>query len=300
VAAEDQRSNHDDPAKFGEPQQRYNAAVGDRRDRSRRVGGRRRRSRAAQEYALLATLLSRSPDDRMLGRLALLRGDASPLGAAHTALAEAAAKANAKSVKAEYFDLFDGLGRNGFLPYAFYYLTGSLYGRPLARLRQAHQRLGIEWAEHLSEPILGELMASLAGGQIAVPVEGEREIFETHLAPWIGRFFADLERAESASFLRARGRARQARSWRLRPRPSGDAATITAYYEEICGGAAHDISGRPMVAKEPGTSVSLTSSSCSGLVFGPSCRDQVWSWLAGDSKNDHHRDKTAEQTPAGC
>src|SRR6195256_1561388 len=152
----------------------------------------------AQQYALLATLLLRSPDDRMLGCLALLRGDGSPLGAAHTALAEAAAKADAKSVKAEYFDLFDGLGGSGFLPYASYYLTGSLYGRPLARLRQAFQRLGIEPAEHLSEPedhaaILCELMASLVGGQIAAPAEAEREIFETHLAPWIGRFFADLE-----------------------------------------------------------------------------------------------------------
>jgi hypothetical protein len=37
----------------------------------------------AQEYALIATLLSRSPDTEMIGRLALLRGDASPLGAAH-------------------------------------------------------------------------------------------------------------------------------------------------------------------------------------------------------------------------
>ena len=91
----------------------------------------------AQEYALLATLLSHSPDARMIGRLALLRGDASPLGVTHTALAEVAAKANAATVKAEYFDLFDGLGGSGFLPYASYYLTGSLYGRPLARLRQA-------------------------------------------------------------------------------------------------------------------------------------------------------------------
>src|ERR1700736_6608935 len=90
----------------------------------------------AQEYALLATLLSRSPDDRMLRRLALLRGDASPLGAAHAALAEAAAKADAESVKAEYFDLFDGLGGSGLLPYASYYLASSLYGRPLAQLRQ--------------------------------------------------------------------------------------------------------------------------------------------------------------------
>src|SRR5258708_25034712 len=102
----------------------------------------------AQEYALLATLLSRSPDDRMLGCLALLRGDASPLGAAHTALAEAAAKADAKSVKAEYFDLFGGLGGIGVLSYASYYLTGFLYGCPLTRLRQALHLLGIERAEH--------------------------------------------------------------------------------------------------------------------------------------------------------
>jgi TorA maturation chaperone TorD len=91
------------------------------------------------------------------------------------------------------------------LPYASHYLTGSLYGRPLVRLRQALQHLGIERAGHLSEPedhaaILCELMASLAGGQIAAPAEAEREIFETHLAPWIGRLFADLERAEAASF----------------------------------------------------------------------------------------------------
>jgi hypothetical protein len=46
----------------------------------------------AQEYALIATLLSRSPDTEMIGRLALLRGDASPLGAAHAGLGEAARK----------------------------------------------------------------------------------------------------------------------------------------------------------------------------------------------------------------
>jgi len=141
----------------------------------------------------------------MLGRLALLRGDASPLGMAHAALAEVAAKANAEAVQAEYFDLFDGLGRSRFLPYASYYLTGSLYGRPLARLRQALRNLGLEQEEQHSEPedhaaILCEIMAGLAGGQIAASAEAEREIFELHLAPWIGRFFADLERAESARF----------------------------------------------------------------------------------------------------
>jgi len=159
----------------------------------------------AQEYALLATLLSRSPDAEMLARLALVGGDASLLGAAHAALAEVAAKANMENVKVEYFDLFDGLGRSRFLPYASYYLTGSLYGRPLARLRQALRNLGLEQEEQHSEPedhaaILCEIMAGLAGGQIAASAEAEREIFELHLAPWIGRFFTDLERAETARF----------------------------------------------------------------------------------------------------
>src|SRR5262249_6383131 len=145
---------------------------------------------------LLATLLSRSPDAEMLARLALVRGDTSPLGAAHTALAEVAAKANTESVKLEYFDLFGGLGRSRFLPYASYYLTSSLYGRPLARLRETLQSLGIGRVEHYSEPedhaaILCEIVARLAGGEIPAPAEAERELFEKHLAPWIGRFFTD-------------------------------------------------------------------------------------------------------------
>ena len=33
-------------------------------------------------------------------------------------------------------------------------------------------------------------------------VTGIAKIFEKHMAPWIGRFFADLERAEAAQFYR--------------------------------------------------------------------------------------------------
>jgi TorA maturation chaperone TorD len=176
----------------------------DLQDASEHVADEVDRARA-QEYALLATLLSRSPDAQMMGRLALLRGDATPLGAAHMALGEAAARANAEGLKREYFDLFDGLGRGGLLPYASYYLTGALYGRPLAQLRETLGRLGIVRAEGHAEPedhaaILCEIMAGLAGGHITAPAETDRAIFEKYLAPWIGRFFADLQRAESADF----------------------------------------------------------------------------------------------------
>jgi hypothetical protein len=44
----------------------------------------------AQEYSLLAMLLSRSPDGATLSRIAKLHGDATPLGLAHLALAQAA------------------------------------------------------------------------------------------------------------------------------------------------------------------------------------------------------------------
>ena len=159
----------------------------------------------AQEYALLAILLSRSPDSEMMERLALLRGDASPLGAAHADLAEAAARAVEAIAAREYFDLFAGLGQGALLPYASHYLTGSLYGRPLARLRETFRRLGIERDRGHSEPedhvaILCEIMAGLIGGDFAAPAGTDREFFEKHLARWIRRFFVDLENVKSADF----------------------------------------------------------------------------------------------------
>jgi TorA maturation chaperone TorD len=159
----------------------------------------------AQEYALLSILLSRSPDAEMIRRVALLRGDASPLGIAHTALGEAAGRATENSVGREYFDLFTGLGNELLLPYASHYLTGSLYGRPLGRLRETLQQIGIQSAAENSEPedhaaILCQLMAELIDGDVAVPTGADREFFEIHLAPWIRRFFVDLEKIESVDF----------------------------------------------------------------------------------------------------
>jgi TorA maturation chaperone TorD len=159
----------------------------------------------AQEYALLAVLLSRSPDGEMIGRLTQLTGDATPLGTAHAALGQAAARTDEARAGREFFDLFAGLGQGQLLPYASHYISGSLYGRPLARLRETFQRLGIERAVGHSEPedhvaILCEIMASLINGEIVGPVGSDRAFFEEHLAPWIGRFFADLERAQSADF----------------------------------------------------------------------------------------------------
>jgi TorA maturation chaperone TorD len=159
----------------------------------------------AREYSLLSHLLLRSPDSQMLAQLSHLDGDGSPLGLAHTALAQAAAHTDAQSAAREHFTLFSGVGRGELLPYASYYLTGFLHGRPLASIRQALQQIGVERVEGQAEPedhaaILLEIMSGLAGGTITAPVGTDREMFDHHLAPWIGRFFSDLERAASADF----------------------------------------------------------------------------------------------------
>jgi TorA maturation chaperone TorD len=164
----------------------------------------------AQEYALLATLLGRAPDAKLLESLAGLRGDPTPLGVAHAALAQAASETTVERVEREFFNLFIGLGRGELLPYGSYYLTGFLHERPLARLRGDLAPLGIERAEGNSEPedhaaTLCEIMAGLVSGRLPAPQGTDQQIFEKHLAPWIGRFFADLERAEAADLYRRIG-----------------------------------------------------------------------------------------------
>jgi len=164
----------------------------------------------AQEYALLASLLLRAPDAALLTSLSKLRADASPLGLAHAALAESAAKITTENVEREFFDLFIGIGRGELLPYGSYYLTGFLHERPLARLREDLARIGIARAEGVVEPedhagILCEIMAGLASHRLPAPPNSDQLIFDKHMSPWVGRFFADLENAEAADFYRSVG-----------------------------------------------------------------------------------------------
>lgn len=165
----------------------------------------------ARQYGLLAVLLARAPDANLLARLARLHGGASPLGLAHAALAEAASAATVERVEREFFDLFIGIGRGELLPYASYYLTGFLHQRPLARVRADLEKLGIERANAQAEPedhaaLLCDVMAGFAEGRFQAAPGADRDFFEKHLAPWIDRFFADVEEARAAQFYRHVGR----------------------------------------------------------------------------------------------
>lgn len=162
-------------------------------------------------YLLLAHLILKVPDERLLIDLHRLSGDDSPLGQAIAAVADLADVPGAERIAREHFDLFIGVGRGELLPYASYYLTGFLYERPLVRARQDMKRLGIERGEGLTEPEdhIGFLMESMAGlitrRFAAEPLE-EKRFFARHIQPWAERFFTDLAKAEAATFYRAVGR----------------------------------------------------------------------------------------------
>jgi TorA maturation chaperone TorD len=165
----------------------------------------------AAEYGLLSLLLGKAPDADTLSRVSALKGDGSDLGMAHVELAAAAEAADDRAVSKEFFDLFIGLGRGDLLPYASYYITGFLHERPLARVREDFDMLGIERAGSSREPedhiaILLEVMAGLARGDFAADFAEQARFFERHLKPWASRMFADLEMSRSAGFYRAVGR----------------------------------------------------------------------------------------------
>jgi TorA maturation chaperone TorD len=166
----------------------------------------------ADVYALLGALLAappQAPTLKLLRDLPAAEGEDGELTAAWALLRQAAERAEPQALAAEYHDLFIGVGRGELVPYGSWYVTGFLMERPLAELRVDLTRLGFERQAEVREPedhvaALCETM-SLITMDDAIPFEQQREFFRKHLEPWMGRFFADLQGAQSARFYRAVG-----------------------------------------------------------------------------------------------
>lgn len=165
-------------------------------------------------WSLLGKLLAAPPDEEVLDLLASAEG-AAPAGdnlleAAWDMLAKAAARTSPAELEDEYQDLFIGVGRGELMPYGSWYLTGFLMEQPLARLRGELAELGFARREGVTEPedhaaALCDVMAMIGTGEDAVPVEVQAGFFARHIAPWMGRFFRDMQQAPSARFYRAVG-----------------------------------------------------------------------------------------------
>mgnify|MGYP002829496225 CR=1 FL=1 len=164
----------------------------------------------AHLYGLLARLLGEPLSDETLEAVRALEGE---YAVAETELDKALASLGALAghtvrtvAKEEYSSLFYGMGSGGELnPYASFYLTGFIYEKPLANLRRDMAALGIAASGTSSEPedhiaYLCEIMHGLITGGFgeAADLTTQKNFYKTHMAPWVGQFFADLEGAESA------------------------------------------------------------------------------------------------------
>lgn len=161
----------------------------------------------AHVYDTLAALLSRPADATLIARCAALKGDDTPLGRGFGALAAVARQATPASVTREFNALFIGLGRGELVPYASYYMTGFLNEKPLAAVRRTMAARGMRRSDGVFEPedniaTLCEMMAGLILGRFgaAAGLEAQRDVFNTHLAPWAPHFFTDLEGAKTSLF----------------------------------------------------------------------------------------------------
>ena len=166
----------------------------------------------ADIYRLLAALLAGPPEQALLELLRTLEPDTtsgSSMNSTWQELRAAAENSGSHDVGEEYFNLFIGLGRGELVPYASWYVHGLLMEKLLASLRDELAVLGLEREDGVSEP--EDHVAALCEVMGMIICDSELSLrqaafFATYLDPWMGRFFVDLEEAETAVFYKAVGR----------------------------------------------------------------------------------------------
>lgn len=169
-----------------------------------------------ETYGLLATVLRQAPTSELLAAVAAIQTPApgaerpSALSLAWQSLAEAARAADLEALEQAHFDLFIGVGRSELMPYASWYLTGSLMDKPLAELRADLKRLGLERAEGVAEPedhaaALCETMALLADPREGLAIDAQKIFFLTHVKSWLPSLFKDMQQSRRSPFYAAVG-----------------------------------------------------------------------------------------------
>ena len=150
----------------------------------------------AELYGVLSQLYYAPPSPELLSALRVAVTEAPMEGGflqePWQQLVAAARAQDDVAIAAEYDRLFGGVGKPEVFLYGSYYLSGFLNEKPLARLRNDLNRLGLARDETMSETedhvaYLCEVMRYLiAGDDVAVcNLTAQRDFFATHLQPWI-------------------------------------------------------------------------------------------------------------------
>jgi TorA maturation chaperone TorD len=113
----------------------------------------------ADLYGLLAALFYQAPDDDLLHRIAASAAygtgseapDSATLTQAWNELVRVASSSTAQEWADEHQELFIGIGKPEVFLYGSYYQSGFLNEKPLVRLRDSLQELGLEASENITE-----------------------------------------------------------------------------------------------------------------------------------------------------
>jgi TorA maturation chaperone TorD len=163
-------------------------------------------------YGFLGALLEKPADSKLLNQVSFLKSDDTSIGQSIHALSRIAGVTTAETAEREFNALFIGLGRGELLPYASYYLTGFLNEKPLAKLREDMAARHIVRSVDNKQPedniaSLLEMMGGMIVGRFGVvtSLADQKTFFDTHIAPWAGHFFSDLEGSDNSVFYSAIG-----------------------------------------------------------------------------------------------
>jgi len=158
-------------------------------------------------YSFLANLFRSEPDTELINQIKSLESDESPIGKSIKTLSKLASSLDLPTIRDEYIRIFVGVGRGEILPFASYYLTGFLKDKPLAKLRQDMEKIGIKLEDNVKEPedhiaSIFDMMAGLIVGKFnkKFSIAEQRDFFNKHLAPWVDLLMRDIESSKIAVF----------------------------------------------------------------------------------------------------
>ncbi len=165
----------------------------------------------AEIYGLLAQLFYQVPSPELLAQLRVAVTDAPEEGGfleEPRRQVVAAARASSDSQIADEFNsLFGGVGKPEIYLFASHYLSGFLNDKPVARLREDLDALGLQRDESMSETedhfaCLCEVMRYLiAGDDVRVAnLTQQREFFAKHIQAWASDMADVISRHPKAEF----------------------------------------------------------------------------------------------------
>lgn len=169
----------------------------------------------ADYYGLLGHLFYAAPDAALLAALAQSGALAAgaPLSDAWNGLRRAAGATTAEAVRAEYDDIFIGVGKPAVMLYASYYLAGFLNEKPLAELRAHLATLGLARRAGAGEPEdhfagLADVMRQLILDESRSPAERDAvqaQFFSRFIEPCYERMCDAIDGVAGAAFYRGLG-----------------------------------------------------------------------------------------------